>query len=214
MGRFRDGRPCILVRATRLTCILVAIALLAAGCGDDGDTESFSDPVTLNTTGSSSTETELINEIVAALSAQARVPRPEAQLRCIAEAAVAAVGAEDLVAAGAPEQGTFDGTLLDATGQQALLDDLKACIDVGSLLADANLLGVEIAPESVSCLTEEVERSGLFETLVRAIVADGPDQAMVENIGPLTQTLATCLSLPEIAALMDAFGLVSFLPGG
>jgi hypothetical protein len=135
-------------------------------------------------------------------------------LRCIAEAAVAAVGAEELLAAGAPARGTFDGTLLDAAGQQALLDDLKACVDIGSVLTDGNLAGVEIAPESVSCLTDRIEQNNGFETLVRAIAAEGPEEAIVANIRPITETLAACLSLPEVAALMDAFGLVPFLPGG
>jgi hypothetical protein len=201
-------------RRIRPACLLIVIALVAAGCGDDGGTESFSDPITLPTTGASSVETDLINDFVATLESMARVPQPEARLRCIAEAAVTAVGAEELIAAGAPARGTFDGTLLDAAGQQALLEGLKACVDIGSVLTDANLVGVEIAPESVSCLTDEIEQNNGFETLARAIVAGGPEQAIIANIGPITETLASCLSLQEVAALMDAFGLVPFLPGG
>ena len=214
MERFSDGRPCRLARTTGLACILAAIALVAAGCGGGEDTESFSDPIVLPTTSASSVETNLINDFVATLESMARVPQPEARLRCIAEAAVAAVGAEELIAAGAPARGTFDGTLLDAAGQQALLDDLEACVDIGSVLTDASVAGVEIAPESASCLIDRIEQNNGFETLARAITADGPEQATIANIGPITATLAACLSLPEVAALMEAFGLVPFLPGG
>lgn len=199
----------------RLIGLITAIALVAAGCGGT-DTESFSDPVDdfLVTTTAPAPESQLIDDIVTALAAQTRIPRPDAQLRCVAEAAVDAVGADQLIAAGAPAAGTFDGTLLDGPSQEALIDEVIACVEIGSLLMDSDVLGTAVSSESVSCLVEEIETNGLAETLIRALVATGPDQALATNVVPIVETLAACLTLAEVASVVEAFGLVSLLPGG
>lgn len=197
----------------RMVAAIAAVALVAVGCGgDDGDTESFSDPVTnfLATTTMPDTEAGLVDEIVEALAAQGRVPRPDAQLRCIAEGAVAAVGAEQLTAAGAPD--TFDGTLLDEAGLEALIAEVTACADPGALLLNPDVVGVEISPESVACLVDEVERTGFAEDVIRAAVASGPDEALASQMVPIVETLGTCLTVLEIAQVVESLGLVSFLP--
>ncbi len=199
----------------RLIVTIATIALLTSGCGgDDGNTETFSDPVTdfLATTTMPNAESDLVDDIVEALAAQARIPRSDEQLRCVAEAAVAAVGAEQLIAAGAPAPGTFDGTLLDEAGQSALIAEVIACGDGGSLLMDPDVVGVPISPESVACLQAEAERTGIVEDVIRAAVASGPDQALASNMVPIVETLGACLTVQEIARVVESFGLVSFLP--
>ena len=208
MARHSDSR-----RGVRLTAILIAMTLVAAGCDDSGETESFSDPVSLGTTSTASAEAELIEDIVAELSTAAPIPAREDQFRCAAEAAVAAVGVDRLIAAGVPAQGTFDGTLLDAPGQTALIQEIEGCRDIGSLLGDGDRMGVAVPPQAAACIADSIERTGIFETIVRAAGVSGPDQAIVDNIVPIIETLAGCLTVLEVAALVDALGLTSFLPG-
>jgi hypothetical protein len=119
---------------------------------------------------------------------------------------VAAVGVDRLIAGGAPAPGTFDGTLLDAAGQAALIEQTKACIHIGSLLADADAVRVALSSQAVACVADGIEGSGLFETFVRAAAASGPDQAIVANIVPFIESLAGCLTVPKSARSSTPWG--------
>jgi len=197
---------------TWTVAVILFVLLVAAGCGGDDDTESFSQPITdLGTTTTVSAEAGLLDDIVAALADQALIVRPDTQLLCVAEGAIAAVGSERLMSVGAPDD--FDLAALNETEQQGLIDAMVDCAD-GALLTNPDLVGLAIPAESVSCLLDEVEETGLADDLVRAALATTPEQAMADQTVPIVETLAECLSVQEIAQIVEAFGLVSFLPGG
>lgn len=209
----RPRRPPARSATFRAAAATLFMVVVAAGCGGSEETESFSEPIELGTTPQTSTHSGLEDDIVSALGQGSLVPRPESQLRCIAQEAIASVGADALVDAGAGTPGTFDAALLDPDARDSLVDAVLACADIGSLLLDTEAVGVAISADSVSCLADDVARSGLDERLVRAAVAAGPERALADNLAEIAETMSRCLSLQQIAQIFEGFGLVGFLPG-
>lgn len=183
----------------RLVLWLMALCLVASGCGGDDNDESSDEQV-----------------LAAAISDQGNsnpdVPLDSGTTSCLAEGVVAEFGVDELAELGVtPADPNLDLGQVFATRQQA---ERAFAVAINCLEFDQEMMaflpdGLEIAEESVSCLADGLSSDTFRDLYVSLVLGDDKTSRIIDDpAGQLSigQLLAQCLGADELLQLAQLGG--------
>jgi hypothetical protein len=179
----------------RVTIVLVALALLIAGCGDD-DLVGGADQEAVNALSQSISEAQAANP---------DAPIGEEETVCIAGGMVEEFGADrilETVEAGR----TFEDFIADASADErrAVVDLTLGCVDLAAMMG-GEFTGSGVSDSSARCLSERMLAGDAFRELIAEGLATGnfepsgeAGEALLEELLP---AFLECLTPEELANL-------------
>jgi hypothetical protein len=182
----------------RLAVVAVALAVIAAACGDDGGTNLDEG------------EQAVADSLAVAIGSESGAGDPfesQADAQCFAEGIVAELGTGRLVEVGltadaADSQGAF--AALTTAEIESVADVALECIDVEAFLS-AEFAAGGISEESASCLADAVidtdfMRRGLIAGMTGDETYDPSSDP--DTIGALMSAATECLTPEELSLIM------------
>lgn len=185
------------VRAVVIAAVL-AIATLAAACGDDDGEEGGPAATDGEATGAEATREDYVEALAASNEEGGDLSDEDA--RCIAEAAVDAIGVDNLRDAVTPEEIRDDpgfnpadaGIDLGEAEAGQFYDGVSACIDVRQLFLDSLREDQQLPPDVVDCIDEAVDDELLRDILVAQLIQGEGEQLDPDLAAEINQAIAPC----------------------
>ena len=162
--------------------------MLGGGCGSDDGGQ------------------ELEDALVGDLMAQAGPGNlDEQQARCAVRQTIDQVGADDLRAAGAPDDMQVNRLAQD--DQAKVVDAFLGCVDARQAVVDRITSQAPVSEESAGCIADDLEQSGVIRDAVTVAVASGnagADALQQQVQGEIMPSLVKCLSPADLQAVLSS----------
>ena len=179
----------------RVLMLLVALAMVATGCGGDDSGDS----------GAGQALAEAIRDEILEDN-DPDSPFGETEATCVGEEAVSEFGVEGLIELGITEDNASAGDAFETASDEdrrRLIDVTLECIDFKQFFVDQLTADSDISDESAECLGNELGTREFLDPLVEAGLA-GNDDAFLDDeqlTGLIFGAITTCLSLSELEQL-------------
>ena len=176
----------------KLLMVLVALAVVAAGCGGNDSSDS----------GAGQALADAIRDEILADN-DPDSPFGEAEATCVGEEAVNEFGVDGLIELGISEDNPSAGNAFETASPEdrsRLIDVTLTCIDFKQFFVDQLTADANISDEAAQCLGDELGTREFLDPIVEAGLS-GDEAAFLDDealSGIIFGAITTCLSLEEL----------------